>query len=84
MRKGTKSTGQEIAVSCLVFCALGLHHLGHEAAHGLCRFVLLLPRDVGVGAQGESGVVVAQLRKNGHCIFERTVLSYHEETLIGN
>ena len=39
------------------FC---LHHLRHEAAHRLCGFVLLLPRSVGVGAESESGVIVAE------------------------
>ena len=36
------------------FCS---HDLRHEAAHGLRGFVLLLPRGVGVGAQGEACVV---------------------------
>ena len=39
------------------FC---LHALRHEAAHGLCGFVLLLAGGVGVGAECESGIVVAQ------------------------
>ena len=39
------------------FC---LHDLRHEAAHRLCGFVLLLPRSVGVGAEGEARVVVTQ------------------------
>ena len=37
-----------------------LHHLRHEAVHGLCGFTLLLPGGVGVGSQGEARVVVAQ------------------------
>ena len=41
------------------FC---LHHLRHEAAHRLCGFVLLLPRSVGVGAECESSVIVAEHR----------------------
>lgn len=37
-----------------------LHDLFHEGSHGLGRFVLLLPRSVGIGAEGESGIVVTQ------------------------
>ena len=37
-----------------------LHHLCHEAAHGLGGFILLLAGGVGVGAQGEARVVMAQ------------------------
>lgn len=37
-----------------------LSHLRHEAAHGLCRLILLLPGGVGVGPQGESGIIVTQ------------------------
>mgnify|MGYP001305288848 CR=1 FL=1 len=49
------------ASSPVLFCVLfRSHHLRHEAAHGLCGLVLLLPRSVGVGAEGESGVIVAQ------------------------
>ena len=44
------------------FC---LHDLRHEAAHRLCGFVLLLPRSVGVGAESESGVVVAEHTADG-------------------
>ena len=44
------------------FC---LHDLRHEAAHGLCGFVLLLPRSVGVGAEGEARVVVAEHTADG-------------------
>lgn len=45
-----------------LFCLGGgvLSHLRHEAAHGLSRLVLLLPRGVGVGAESEPGVVVPQ------------------------
>ena len=41
-----------------------LHDLLHEVSHGLGRFVLLLPGGVGVGAQGEPGIVVP--RHGGH------------------
>ena len=39
------------------FC---LHDLCHETAHRLCCLVLLLPRSVGVGAEGEARVVVPE------------------------
>ena len=44
------------------FCS---HHLCHEAAHRLCGFVLLLPRSVGVGAECESSVIVAEHTADG-------------------
>ena len=47
------------------FCS---HHLCHEAAHGLCGFVLLLTGGVGVGAESESGIVVAQHAADGFYI----------------
>ena len=37
-----------------------LHHLCHETAHGLRRLVLHLPGGVGVGAEREARVVMAQ------------------------
>ena len=37
-----------------------LHDLCHEAAHRLSDFILLLPRGVGVGAEGKTSVIVAQ------------------------
>lgn len=42
-----------------------LHHLCHEAAHGLGGFILLLAGGVGVGAQGEARVVMAQHTADG-------------------
>ena len=44
------------------FC---LHDLRHEAAHRLCCLVLLLPCSVGVGAESESGVIVAEHTADG-------------------
>ena len=44
------------------FC---LHDLHHETAHRLCGFVLLLPRSVGVGAECESSVIVAEHTADG-------------------
>ena len=37
-----------------------LHDLSHEISHGLCGLVLDLSGGVGVGAEGEACVVVAQ------------------------
>ena len=44
------------------FC---LHDLRHEAAHRLCCLVLLLPCSVGVGAECESSVIVAEHTADG-------------------
>lgn len=41
-----------------------LYNLSQDAAHSLGGLVLLLPRGVGVGAQGEPGIVVP--RHGGH------------------
>ncbi len=41
------------------------HHLCHEAAHGLCGFVLLLAGGVGVGAESEPSIVVPQHTADG-------------------
>ena len=68
---GQKSAGQEIFVSCPFFL-LFLHDLFHEGSHSLSCLVLLLPRSVGVGAEGESGIVVAQ--HAGHGLHIHTVL----------
>ena len=37
-----------------------LHDLGHEVTHGFCGLVLDLACGVGIGAEGEACVVVAQ------------------------
>ena len=42
-----------------------LHHLCHKVAHSSRCLVLLLPGGVGVGAEGEPGVVVTQYRGYG-------------------
>ena len=44
------------------FC---LHDLCHETAHRLCGLVLLLPCSVCVGAECESGVIVAEHTADG-------------------
>ena len=41
------------------WCLFFLHDLLHKGAHGLGSLVLLLPRSVGIGAEGESGIVMA-------------------------
>ena len=41
------------------------HDLCHEATHGLCGLVLLLPCCVGVGAESETRIVVAQHTADG-------------------
>ena len=59
--KGLESTGQEVLPSCPAFFAFFCSHdLLHEVSHGFRCFVLLLPGGVGVGAEGESSVVMAQ------------------------
>ena len=56
-----KSTGEEaFAFSPVLLPFFCLHDLRHEAAHGLCGFILLLPCSVGVGAEGKAGVVVTE------------------------
>ena len=51
------------------FCS---HDLCHEAAHGLGGFVLLLAGGVGVGAESEARIVVAQHRR--HCFYIYAIL----------
>lgn len=66
MRIGSKSTGEEVLPPLRYFASFFcLHHLRHEAAHRLCGFVLLLPRSVGVGAECESSVIVAEHTTGG-------------------
>ena len=65
VRKEPKSTGEEtFAFSPVFWRFYCLHDLRHEATHGLCCLVLLLPCGVGVGAEGEACVVVAE--RAGH------------------
>ena len=61
-----KSTGEEAFAFSPVFLRFYcLHDLRHEAAHRLCGLVLLLPGSVGVGAECESGVIVAEHTADG-------------------
>ena len=66
MRKEPKSTGEEVLPPLRYFASFFcLHHLRHEVAHRLCGFALLLPRSVGVGAECESSVIVAEHTADG-------------------
>ena len=58
--------------SCPVRFFSALHHLRHKAVHHLSGLILLLPCGVGIGAESESGVVVAQ--HGGHRLDIHTVL----------
>ena len=62
-RKESKSAGQEVCASRPVFFFV-LHDLFHETPHSGCCLILLLPAGMGVGAQGEPGIVVP--RHGGH------------------
>ena len=55
-----------------VFFFLSLSDLLHEAAHGGSRLVLLLASGVGVGAQGETSVEVAE--HGGDSLYVHAVL----------
>ena len=68
---GEKSAGQEIYVSCPFFLLL-LYDLFHEGTHGLGRLILLLLCSVGIGAEGESGIIVAQ--HTGYGLYIHAVL----------
>ena len=61
--------------SCLVFLfsVMVLEDLCHKISHGFCRLILHLPGGVGVGAEGESSVVMPQHTANGfhvHSVLE--------------
>ena len=65
-RKERKSTGEEVRFPLRCFYHFRrLHHLCHEATHGLCGFVLLLTGGVGVGAESEPRIVVPQHTADG-------------------
>ena len=51
---------------------LHLHHLGHEVSHSFRRLILHLAGGVGVGAQGEACIVVAQ--HTGDCLDIHAIL----------
>ena len=54
------------------FFLSALHDLCHEASHCGCCFVLFLPCGVGIGAEGEPGIVVPQ--HGGHRFYIYAVL----------
>ena len=62
MKKATHRQGSSASrpVRCAVYFWLSLPYLRHEVAHGLGCLVLLLSGGVGVGAESEPCVVVAQ------------------------
>lgn len=68
----TQRTGREVGLPNR--CAVGfplrpLSHLRHEVAHGLRCLVLLLSGGVGVGAERESCIVVAQHGGDGFDVY---------------
>ena len=63
--------GRKFALPARLFLSV-LHDLLHKAAHGGCCLVLLLPCGVGVGAEGESGVIVP--KHGGHRLYVYAVL----------
>ena len=61
--------------SCLVllFSAVVLHDLRHKIPHGFRSLILHLPGSMGIGAEGESGVIVPQHAADGfhiHTVLE--------------
>ena len=52
-----------------IFPSILLHDLGHEIPHGFCCLILNLPGGVGIGAEGKSGIVVAQHTADGFDIY---------------
>ena len=74
-----KCTGQEGQTSCPVFAiafqmVIPLYHPGHETAHSFRRLILHLASGVGIGAQGEACVIVAQhtgYRFDVHAVLQR-------------
>ena len=61
-----------ISGAFLIIVWSGLHYLCHEAAHLRCGIILHLSGGVGIGSEGESGIVVAQ--HGGHSFDIHTVL----------
>lgn len=63
--------GRKFALPARLFLS-ALHDLFHEAAHGGGCLVLLLPCGVGVGTEGEPGIVMPQ--HGGHRLYVHAVL----------
>ena len=72
--KSQRALGRKFAFLSGAFEAVSLllHYLCHEAAHSLRRLILHLPGGVGIGAQGEPRIVVAQ--HTGHCLDVHPIL----------
>ena len=69
---GTRAPDRKEGILSGAVFFLFLSKLLHEAAHGGCGLGLLLPGGVGVGAQGEAGVEVAQ--HGGYSFYVHSVL----------
>ena len=52
-----------------IFAFILLHDLSHEIPHGFRSLILNLPGGVGVGAEGEAGIVVAQHTADGFDVY---------------
>ena len=64
--KSQRAPERKLLLSLRYFCAFFCsHHLRHETAHFLRGLLLHLPCSVGVGAEGESRVVVTQHTADG-------------------
>ena len=60
--KSQRVSGRKFGLPARFFASVGLPllYLGHEVPHGFRRLILHLPGSVGVGAEGEACVIVAQ------------------------
>ena len=63
--KGERAPERKLLPFRCSACLWDLSDLRHEAAHFLCGLLLHLPCDVGVGAEGEASVVVAEHTADG-------------------
>ena len=60
MRKKKPGRKVDLPAWFLVLLTWALHHMAHEVSHGFRRLILHLAGGVGVGAQSETCVIVAQ------------------------
>jgi len=63
--KGERAPERKLSPFRCSACLRDLSDLCHEAAHFLCGLLLHLPCDVGVGAEGETRVVVPEHTADG-------------------
>ena len=63
--KGERAPERKLLPFRCSACLWDLSNLRHEAAHRLCGLLLHLPCGVGVGAEGESGVIVPEHTADG-------------------